>query len=108
MPDLTVVFQILSFACAILALHVMQQTLLDSSSTTDPWWLQVARRMGFVFMICGLAWNISYHDTRELPATWPEYLIVIGLIFIFGVRAIILFHHRHDHRPIHRNHHVHH
>lgn len=96
MPDLTVCFQVVSFICALLVLYVMQQTWHDPVSRGDSMSFRVARRVAHVLIALGLAWNISYHDTRSLPASAPEFLTVVGFTLNFLVRAIILHRHRND------------
>jgi len=96
MPDTTAVFQIISFACALLALHVMQQAWLDAASKGDSRWLQVARRFAYMMLILGIAWNIRDHDQRGTVPTLAEFLIVTGIAMMFLVRAVILFQHRND------------
>lgn len=96
MPDVTAVFQIVSFLCALLALHVMQQAWLDPASKGDAKWLQVARRAAYGMLTIGLAWNIKLIETRPTPPTFAEFLMVIGIGLMFFVRAVILFQHRND------------
>jgi hypothetical protein len=96
MPDVTAVFQIVSFACALLALHVMQQAWLDPASKGDARWLQLVRRLAYGLLIIGLAWNIRDHDQRGTAPTLAEFLIVLGIALMFLVRSVILYQHRND------------
>lgn len=101
--DYTVLFTVLVLICSTLAVYVMQTTGHDKESQMDPFWVRWGRRSSVVLIMMGLLWRASFAYQFGYPPTPSEFLVVISMILMFGIRAFIL-HIRKDDQIIHDTH----